>query len=188
MEPHVIAAGTSTTGWVVGYTIGIIIVLVVVALVVPILLLARSIGNEAPKINDALGEAVHEHRAARRAAHHDRARHDHHRRPAARPRQAGRITMHSVAMSSTEHNLWTIANILGLVVVVAVAALLSLLIYLVKIIDRRVVAVRDTLKAAEANTADTVLIPQVATGVEAVLAEGLQHHLFLGRVLGKVKS
>ena len=58
MESHVLAAGTSTTGWVVGYTIGIIIVLVVVALVVPILLLARSIGNEAPKINDALGEAV----------------------------------------------------------------------------------------------------------------------------------
>jgi hypothetical protein len=24
--------------------------------------------------------------------------------------------------------------------------------------------------------------------VDAVLAEGLQHHLFLGRVLGKVKS
>ncbi len=95
--------------------------------------------------------------------------------------------MHTLAMSSTEHNLWTIANILGIVVVVAVAALLSLLIYLVKIIDRRVVAVRDTLKAAAANTADTVLIPQVATGVEAVLAEGLQHHLFLGRVLGKVK-
>ena len=59
---------------------------------------------------------------------------------------------HTLAMSSTEHNLWTIANILGIVVVVAVAALLSLLIYLVKIIDRRVVAVRDTLKAAEANT------------------------------------
>ena len=33
MEPHVLAAGTSTTGWVVGYTIGIVIVLVVVALV-----------------------------------------------------------------------------------------------------------------------------------------------------------
>ena len=59
---------------------------------------------------------------------------------------------HTLAMSSTEHNLWTIANILGIVVVVAVAALLSLLIYLVKIIDRRVVAVRDTLKAAAANT------------------------------------
>ena len=66
--------------------------------------------------------------------------------------------------------------------------LLSLLIYFVKIIDRRVVEVRDTLKAAAANTADTALIPQVAGGVEAVLAEGLKHHLFLGRVLGKVKS
>ena len=28
---------------------------------------------------------------------------------------------HTLAMSSTEHNLWTIANILGLVVVVAVS-------------------------------------------------------------------
>src|ERR1700749_4515005 len=97
--------------------------------------------------------------------------------------------MHNtLAMSSTEHNLWAIAKILGIVVVVAVAALLSLLIYLVKIIDRRVVAVRDTLKAAEANTSDTVLIPQVATRVAPVLADGLQPHLFLGRVLGKVKS
>jgi len=58
MDAHVLAAGTSTTGWVVGYTIGIVIVVVVVALVVPILMLARSIGNEAPKINDALTEAV----------------------------------------------------------------------------------------------------------------------------------
>ena len=59
MKSHVMAAGTSTTGWVVGYTIGIIVVIAVVALVVPILLLARSIGNEAPKINDALTAAVH---------------------------------------------------------------------------------------------------------------------------------
>jgi hypothetical protein len=95
---------------------------------------------------------------------------------------------HVLAMSAHEHTLWVWAIIIGFVVVVAVAALLSLLIYLVKIIDRRVVEVRDTLKAAAANTSDTVLIPQVADGVEAVLAEGLQHHLFLGRVLGKVKS
>ena len=95
---------------------------------------------------------------------------------------------HVLAMSAHEHTLWVWAIIIGFVVVLAVAALLSLLIYLVKIIDRRVVDVRDTLKAAAANTSDTVLIPQVADGVEAVLAEGLQHHLFLGRVLGKVKS
>jgi|SRR5580698_2954193 hypothetical protein len=93
-----------------------------------------------------------------------------------------------LAMSSYEHTAWTWAIILGFVVVIAVAVLLSLLIWLVKRIDSRVVQVRDTLAAAKANTADTVLIPQVAGGVEAVLAEGLQHHLFLGRVLGKVKS
>jgi hypothetical protein len=98
------------------------------------------------------------------------------------------MTMRDVAMSSTEHNLWLTADILGIAVVVAVAALLGLLIYLVQRIDRRVVQVRDTLKAAAANTADAALIPQVAGGVELVLAEGLKHHLFLGRVLGKVKS
>jgi hypothetical protein len=96
--------------------------------------------------------------------------------------------MRTLAMSSYEHTAWTVAVILGFVVVVAVAALLSLLIYLVKRIDSRVVTVRDTLKAAAANTADAALIPQVADGVELVLAEGLQHHLFLGRVLGKVRS
>ena len=58
MEPHVIAAADNPN-WVIGWVIGIVVVLAVVALVVPILLLARSIGNEAPKINDALTEAVH---------------------------------------------------------------------------------------------------------------------------------
>jgi hypothetical protein len=57
METHVLAAGTSNTGWVIGWVIGIVVVLAVVALVVPILLLARSIGDEAPKINDALAQA-----------------------------------------------------------------------------------------------------------------------------------
>jgi len=95
---------------------------------------------------------------------------------------------HVLAMSGTEHTLWVTAIILGFVVVLAVAALLSILVWLVKTIDRRVVQVGETLQAAAANTADTALIPQVADGVEAVLAEGLQHHLFLGRVLGKVKS
>jgi hypothetical protein len=56
----VLAAGTDPSyfGWWLGYIIGIVVVLVVVALVVPILMLARSIGNEAPKINSSLAEAV----------------------------------------------------------------------------------------------------------------------------------
>ncbi len=52
------AASTGISGWVVGYTMTIIVVLVVVALVVPILLLARSIGNEASLIDEALGQSV----------------------------------------------------------------------------------------------------------------------------------
>ena len=57
----VLATGTGTShfGWILGYTIGIVIVLVVVALVVPILVLAHSIGKEAPLINDQLTKAVH---------------------------------------------------------------------------------------------------------------------------------
>jgi hypothetical protein len=90
-------------------------------------------------------------------------------------------------MSDEQRSAWMRAITVGFLVDGAVAGLLSLLIYRVKRIDQRVVEVRSTLRAAEANTANSVLIPQVADGVEAVLAEGLQHHLFLGRVVEQVK-
>ena len=90
-------------------------------------------------------------------------------------------------LTSTQRGLWWGAIIGGFVVVLAVAALLTILVVLVRTIDRRVVLVRDTLKAAVANTSDTALIGVTATGVDAVLAEGLEHHLFLGRVLDKVR-
>jgi hypothetical protein len=48
----------SYTGWWIGYGIGIAVVLAVVALVTPILLLARSIGQAAPLINDELAKSV----------------------------------------------------------------------------------------------------------------------------------
>ena len=92
------------------------------------------------------------------------------------------------ALSTNDVTLWWVAIVAGFVVVLAVAALLTLLVVLVRIIDKRVVEVRDTLKAAAANTADTALIPTTADRVDAVLAEGLQHHLFLGRGLGKVRT
>jgi hypothetical protein len=90
-------------------------------------------------------------------------------------------------MRADERTSWQRAIVAGFVVDVAVAGLLSLLIRRVQRIDRGVIDVRDTLRATAANTAETVLIPQVADGVDAVLAEGLQHHLFLGRVLGTVQ-
>lgn len=84
--------------------------------------------------------------------------------------------------------LWWGAIIAGLVVVVAVAALLTILVVLVRTIERRVTAIRDTLEQAAANTANTALIDETARAVDEVLAEGLEHHLFLGRVLDKVRS
>jgi hypothetical protein len=90
-------------------------------------------------------------------------------------------------MSADQQTAWMRAITAGFLVDAAVAGLLSLLIYRVKRIDQRVVEVRNTLHSAETNTANAALIPQVADGVEAVLAEGLRHHLFLGRVLEKVK-
>ena len=64
---------------------------------------------------------------------------------------------------------------------------LTILVLEVRTIDRRVGKVKETLRAARDNTNDTALIGVTAEGVEAVLAEGLEHHLFLGRVLDKVR-
>jgi hypothetical protein len=94
----------------------------------------------------------------------------------------------TLALTDTQHDLWVGAVIGGFVVVLAVAALLTILVLLVRTIDRRVVEIHATLQQAATNTADTALIAQTAAGVDAVLAEGLEHHLFLGRVLGKVRS
>lgn len=90
-------------------------------------------------------------------------------------------------LADSDRNLWWGAVIGGFVVVLAVAALLTILVLEVRTIDRRVASVKETLQAAEKNTQDAALIGVTAGGVEAVLAEGLQHHLFLGRVLGKVR-
>ena len=93
-----------------------------------------------------------------------------------------------LALTSTQKGLWWGAVIGGFVIVLAVAALLTLLVVLVRTIDRRVVLIKATLQQAADNTADTALIAETATAVDGVLAEGLEHHLFLGRVLGKVRS
>lgn len=89
----------------------------------------------------------------------------------------------ALALADNEHTYWSVVLILGLVVIVAVVALLSLLIYFIKIIDRRVELVLDTLEAVSDNTVNAALIPETAERVDAVLAEGLRHHLFLGRAV-----
>lgn len=93
-----------------------------------------------------------------------------------------------LALTETQETLWWVAIIAGFVVVLTVAALLTILVRLVSTIDKRVIAIKATLTQAEANTADAELLDTTAAGVDMVLEEGLEHHLFLGRVLGKVRS
>lgn len=96
--------------------------------------------------------------------------------------------MDVLALTSTQESLWWVTLGLALIVLLAVAALLTLLVTLVSTIEKNVDLISSTLDQAELNTADTALIAETAAGVEAVLAEGLEHHLFLGRVLAKVRS
>jgi hypothetical protein len=93
-----------------------------------------------------------------------------------------------LALTDSQETLWWWAIVLGFVVVLAVAALLTILVVLVRTIDTRVSMIKATLDQAKANTDDTALIGETAARVDAVLAEGLEHHLFLGRVLEKVRS
>lgn len=93
-----------------------------------------------------------------------------------------------LALTDTQETLWWIAISGGFAVVLAVVALLTVLVRLVATIEQRVESIKATLTAAEANTADAALLDTTAAGVDLVLVEGLEHHLFLGRVLNKVRS
>ncbi len=96
--------------------------------------------------------------------------------------------MYVLGLTSAQESLWWVTLGLGLIVLLAVAALLTLLVILVRTIENRVDLIRSTLDQAESNTSDTALIAETADRVDAVLFEGLEHHLFLGRVLDKVRS
>ena len=96
--------------------------------------------------------------------------------------------MYLLGLTSTQESLRWVTLGLGLIVLLAVAAFLTLLVSLGRTIEKRVDVIRATLDQAEANTSDTALIAKTGDCVDAVLHEGLEHHLFLGRVLDKVRS
>lgn len=96
--------------------------------------------------------------------------------------------MYAVVLTPIQESLWWVTLGLAVIVLFAVAAFLMLLVKLVGTIDERVGLIRSTLDQAEVNTSDTALIAETGEWLEAVLSEGLEHHLFLGRVLGKVRS
>lgn len=81
-----------------------------------------------------------------------------------------------------EVTFWWVAICMGVVVLLVVILLLASLVSMVKSIQQGVAGVRDTLQAIR-NTANAALIPITADRVDSVLAEGLEHHAFLTRVL-----
>jgi|SRR2546423_322342 hypothetical protein len=82
-----------------------------------------------------------------------------------------------------EITFWWVAIAMGVVVLLVVILLLSSLVSIVKSIQRSVRDVRGTLQAIPENTANAALIPVTADRVDSILAEGLEHHAFLTRVL-----
>lgn len=95
--------------------------------------------------------------------------------------------MTTYALSDSQLDRWTVMNILGIAVILAVVALLSLLVWLVAVIDRNVTQIGETLVAITENTANTQLISGTAVAVDSLLAEGLQHHGWLTRVTNSVE-
>jgi len=150
MEPHVLAEGRRPPdGWWLHDRHRHL--LVVVALVVPILLLARSIGNEAPKINDALTDAVTHTAplaALRTTIEHATIIIGGLQRGRARlgdsDALAGHVIHRAQPVDDRKHSRHRRGSRRR---GAAQPAYLP-----VKVIDRRVVTVRDTLKAAAANT------------------------------------
>jgi hypothetical protein len=82
-----------------------------------------------------------------------------------------------------EATFWWVAIAMGVGVLIVVILLLSSLVSMVKSIQQSVRGVRDTLRVIPENTANAALIPITADRVDSVLAEGLEHHAFLTRVL-----
>lgn len=93
-----------------------------------------------------------------------------------------------MSLSPGEITYWTVILVLGAVVIVAVVVLLSLLVAFVKRIDSAVDGIAGTLVGITENTKDTALITATGAGLELVLGEGLQHHLFLGRVVDSIPT
>ena len=82
-----------------------------------------------------------------------------------------------------EITFWWVSIAMGVVVLLVVILLLGSLVSIVKSINRSVAGLGVTLREVEKNTANAALIPATADGVDAVLAEGRQHHQFLTKIL-----
>lgn len=93
------------------------------------------------------------------------------------------MTTGMLALASEHVTFWWITLGLGLVVIIAVIVLLSMLVSLVKDIDRNVRETWETATRVAANTATTWMLQQAASRTEE-LAEEVQRHAQLVQQLG----
>lgn len=84
-----------------------------------------------------------------------------------------------LAIGDSTRSLWWLSLGLGLVVLLAVLALLTILLRTVISVDEGVVEVWAAAKRLAANTSTTWMLRDTADALEAVKAEALQHDRML---------
>jgi HAMP domain-containing protein len=85
-----------------------------------------------------------------------------------------------VALAAQEITFWQVILVVGAIVIVAVIALLSLLLYLVRSIEASVQRLGDVAQGVAGNTANIKIALTVADSLDEVAAEARRHAELLG--------
>jgi heme exporter protein D len=85
-----------------------------------------------------------------------------------------------LALAAKEITFWQVILIIGAIVIVAVIALLSLLLYLVRSIETRVQGLGDVAQGVAGNTANIKVALAVADSLDQVMDEMRRHARLLG--------
>jgi hypothetical protein len=85
-----------------------------------------------------------------------------------------------LALAAEENAFWQVILLIGAVVIVAVIALLSLLLYLVRSIESGVLRLRDVAQGVAGNTANIQAALAVVASLDEVMDELRRHAKLLG--------
>jgi hypothetical protein len=85
-----------------------------------------------------------------------------------------------LALAAKEITFWQVLLIIGAIVIVAVIALLSLLLYLVRSIEASVRGLGDVAQGVAGNTANIKVALAVAASLDEVMDEMRRHARLLG--------
>lgn len=89
--------------------------------------------------------------------------------------------MITLAITDSERTMWTVALVLGVVVLIVVIALLSILLRLVQRVDTNVAETWEMAKRVAANTATSWQLNGTAAVLEEIKKEALVHDEFLSK-------